>query len=237
MGKGFRSMVHFLKPEGPYNLFVRFISPNPVTPTVPVSRVPVISKDAFIGPFVSIIGDVTIKEGVFVAPGVSLRADEGTPFYIGDRTNLQDGVILHGLKDEYVTVGGSRYSIYIDSEVTCGHGAIIHGPALLGAGAFVGFHALVFDAELGSGVFVSNHAVVTGGVRVADNRFVPPGAVIDTQQQADRLSPLPLEKQQFAKEVQRVNQAFPSSYSMLFGDRRCSCGLASSSRRVTDSIK
>ncbi|GAA3325448.1 hypothetical protein GCM10020331_057390 [Ectobacillus funiculus] len=35
-----------------------------------------------------------ITDNVYVAPNVSIRADEGTPFYIGSNTNLQDGVIF-----------------------------------------------------------------------------------------------------------------------------------------------
>jgi carbon dioxide concentrating mechanism protein CcmM len=221
-----RSFAHYLKPEGPYNLFARFISPNPRTPALPESKAPAISGTAFIGPFASVIGDVTIRDNVFVAPSASIRADEGTPFHIGSGSNIQDGVILHGLDDEFVTVNGSRYSIYIGSSVTCGHGAIVHGPCAVGDGSFIGFQAIVFDAELGQGVFVSNNALVTGGVRVADHRFIPPGAVIDTQEKANRLGKTPRDKKEFVKEVQRINQAFPASYQVLFGKKRCSCGLA-----------
>ncbi|MFF2482321.1 carbonate dehydratase [Paenibacillus sp. NPDC058071] len=226
MKDGFRTAVQYIKPQGPLNLFARLISPNPRTPYVPESKYPSIDPTAFIGPFASVIGDVTIGANVFVAPTASIRADEGTPFWIGSRTNIQDGVILHGLEEEYVTVNGKRYSIYISGQVTCGHGAIVHGPCFLGEKVFVGFQSLVFGAEVGEGSFISNHAVVTGGVRLASNRFVPPGAVIDSQQKADRLPETPIDKKRFAKEVQRVNQAFPASYHSLFGDQRCSCGLA-----------
>ncbi|EFM09442.1 Carbonate dehydratase [Paenibacillus curdlanolyticus YK9] len=221
-----RALTHFLKPEGPFNMFIRFISPNPRTPTVPQSKAPAISGSAFISPFVSIIGDVTVRDNVFIAPCVSIRADEGSPFYIGDGSNIQDGVVLHGLKDEQVTVNGRSYSIYIGNGVTCAHGALVHGPCAIGDNVFVGFQALVFDAEVGSGAFVSNQAVVTSGVRIRENRFVPPGAMIDTQAKADRLNEVPTDQKQFVKGVQRVNQAFPASYNMLFGSKRCSCGLA-----------
>ena len=37
-------------------------------------------------------------ENVIVAPNTSIRADEGAPFYIGENTNIQDGVVIHGLE-------------------------------------------------------------------------------------------------------------------------------------------
>lgn len=208
------------------NCFQPFISPNPITTFNPIQISPKINKTAFISPFSSVIGDVTIRNNVFVAPNVSIRADEGTPFYIGSNTNLQDGVILHGLLNRRIPVGGKGYSIFISKEVSVAHGALIHGPCYIGSKVFVGFKAIVYNAIVQSGSFISYNAVVTNGVRIAKNRFVPPGAYIDTQEKADALSRVPADGREFAREVQRVNQEFPASYHLLFGDLRCSCGIA-----------
>jgi carbonic anhydrase/acetyltransferase-like protein (isoleucine patch superfamily) len=226
MKNAIHTVMRLLRPLGPHNMFVRFISPNPITAYTPHAVMPAIDRTAFIGPHVSIIGDVTIKEEVFIAPNVSIRADEGAPFYIGPRTNVQDGVVLHGLKEEYVRVEDSQYSIYIGADVSCAHGSIIHGPCRLGDHVFVGFQATIVQAEIGEDTFVANHAIVTGGVRIPPRRFVPPGAVIDTQLKADQLPALPQDRKQFAEEVSKVNRAFPGSYSLLFGQTRCSCGIA-----------
>jgi acetyltransferase-like isoleucine patch superfamily enzyme len=48
----------------------------------------------------------------------------------------------------------------------------------------LGFKAIVFNAWIGRGSYISMDAVVTYGVRIAPNRFVPPGAHIDTQAKA-----------------------------------------------------
>jgi len=42
------------------------------------------------------IGDVRIGANVLLGPGTSIRADEGHPFHIGEGTNVQDGVVIHG---------------------------------------------------------------------------------------------------------------------------------------------
>ncbi|OCT14197.1 carbonate dehydratase [Paenibacillus pectinilyticus] len=213
-------------PEGPYNYFIRFISSNPATSFNQQAVHPRIDPSAFVGPFSSVIGDVTIASNVFIAPSVSIRADEGTPFYIGEGTNLQDGAILHGLKDAKVIVNEDLYAIFIDRSVTIAHGAIVHGPVFIGRGSFVGFQSLVFQAVVGNNVYISNNAVVIGKVSIADDRFIPPGAIIDTQEKADRLSLRPKDAAEFAKEVIRINRDFSSSYALAFGEHRCSCGLA-----------
>ena len=68
------------------------------------------------------------------------------------------------------------------------------------------------------GAFISYDAVVTNGVRIVAHRFVPPGANIDTQEKADSLSRVPKDSEEFAIEVQRVNQEFPASYHLLLGN-------------------
>lgn len=213
-------------PGGPVNLFARFIASNPRTSFTPTAATPKIDATAFVGPFATVIGDVRIGRNVFIGPTAVVRADEGTPFFIGDNTNLQDGVILHGLLDEKVKVDGLRFSIYVGAGVTCAHGALVHGPVAVGDHCFIGFNAIVFDAILETGVYVSTAAVVTGGVRVAAGRFVPPSAVIDTQAKADALARVPVDREEFAREVQRVNREFPGSYALHFGSVRCSCGIA-----------
>ncbi|MEK5440873.1 MULTISPECIES: carbonate dehydratase [unclassified Fredinandcohnia] len=206
--------------------FEPFISPNPITSFNPIQRFPQIDKTAFVSQFSSVIGDVSIRNNVYVAPNVSIRADEGTPFYIGSHTNIQDGVILHGLLNRKISVGSKRYSIFIGNEVSIAHGALVHGPCFIGDKVFVGFNAIVYNAIVGRGSFISYNAVITNGVRIPPNRFVPPGANIDSQVKANQLSPVPEDSKEFAREVQRVNQEFPASYHLLFGKNRCSCGMA-----------
>jgi carbonic anhydrase len=212
--------------NGPFNMYSYFVGFNPPTSVNPTPIFPKINNTTFLSPFTYVVGDVTIRNNTFVAPFVSIRADEGTPFFIGSNCNLQDGVILHGLKNKYVEVNNKKYSIYIGSEVSCTHGSLIHGPCQIDRKVFIGFKAIVYNAQVGEGSFISSGAVVTGGVTLKPGSFVPPGAHIDTQKKADALSQVPKNEKEFAHEVQRVNQEFPSSYSLLFGKNKCTCGLS-----------
>jgi carbonic anhydrase len=212
--------------NGPYNLYCYYVGYNPPTSVNPYPRFPSIDRSAFLSPFTFVVGDVTIQNNTYVGPFVSIRADEGTPFFIGSNSNLQDGVILHGLKNKYFEKNSRKYSIYIGDRVSCAHGALVHGPCRVDDDVFIGFKAIVYNAIIGAGSFISSGAVVTNGVEIAPNSFVPPGANIDTQEKANKLATVPDTEEEFAKAVQQVNQEFPAAYSLYFGKTKCSCGLA-----------
>ncbi|MET3195064.1 hypothetical protein [Gottfriedia sp. OAE603] len=147
--------------NNPSCCFEPFISPNPITSYNPIQHYPTIDQTAFVSQFTSVIGDVTLRNNVYVAPNVTIRADEGTPFYIGSHTNIQDRVILHGLANKKISVEGRKFSIFIGNEVSIAHGALIHGPCYIADKVFVGFNAIVYTAIVGSGAFISYNAVVT----------------------------------------------------------------------------
>ncbi|WP_342431612.1 carbonate dehydratase [Neobacillus sp. FSL H8-0543] len=212
--------------QWPMNIYSYYVGYNPPTSVNPYPRFPRIHNNAFLSPFTYIVGDVTVQNNTYVGPFVSIRADEGTPFYIGSNSNLQDGVILHGLKNKYVEKDNKWYSVYIGNGVSCAHGSLIHGPCQVGDNVFIGFKAIVYNARILEGCFISSCAVVTNGVELKPNSFVPPGANIDTHEKADRLLPAPKSEEEFAMEVQRVNQEFPAAYSLYFGKNKCTCGLS-----------
>lgn len=200
---------------GPTNVYPCFVSSNSPTSFNPISVYPSIDKTVVVGPFSSIIGDVKICKEVFIACNVALRADEGTPFYIGYKTNIQDGVILHGLKNMKFTVNKKEYSIYIGKEVSIAHGAIVHGPCVIGGNTFLGFNAIVFNSIVEEGCYIDLAAIVTDGVRIPANRYVPVGAIINTQEKANNLEMISQSKEEFAKEVIKSNVELSQAYSHL----------------------
>lgn len=220
-----------------FNINAHFIAPNPLTSFNSRSICPTVDCTAYVGPFSSIIGDVRIGKNVFIAPNVSIRADEGFPFYIDSDTNIQDGVILHGLEHGRVMHNNKEYSIYIGKNVSCAHSCIIHGPCKIGDNVFVGFNAIVLDAIIGDGCYISINSLVTGGVKIDSNRFIPAGVIIDTQEKADKLGSVPKNEEDFAKEVQHINSEFPNAYSLMFGNTRCSCGLTCNCNTIRNILK
>jgi carbon dioxide concentrating mechanism protein CcmM len=47
--------------------------------------------------------------------------------------------------------------------------------------------SLVFNAKIGNNVAIGVSSTITGGVEVPDNKYVPSGSVITTQEQVDNL--------------------------------------------------
>jgi carbon dioxide concentrating mechanism protein CcmM len=192
-------------------------------PPTPWSRSlaePKIHETAFIHPFSNVIGDVHIDANVIVAPGTSIRADEGTPFHIGENTNLQDGVVIHGLEQGRV-IGDDQneYSVWIGSDASITHMALIHGPAYVGDSCFIGFRSTVFNARVGAGCIVMMHALIQD-VEIPAGKYVPSGAIITNQQQADRLPDVQAQDKQFAHHVIGINQALRSGY-ICAADTKC----------------
>ena len=184
-------------------------------PPTPWSRSlaePDIHQTAFVHSSCNLIGDVHLGQNVIIAPGTSIRADEGTPFFIGENTNIQDGVVIHGLEQGRV-IGddGENYSVWVGKDASITHMALIHGPAYVGESCFIGFRSTVFNARVGAGCIVMMHALIQD-VEIPPGKYVASGSIITTQQQADRLPDVQAQDQQFAHHVVGINQALRAGY-------------------------
>jgi sulfate permease, SulP family len=179
-----------------------------------VDENPWLHPSAYVHPKATLIGRVVVERAVHIAAETSIRADEGTPFFVGNRTNLQDGVVLHALKDRHVEVQGQKWAIYIDEQVSVAHQALIHGPCFVGARSFVGFKAVVHDSVVGPDCFIGIGSVVVG-VEVPPGRYVPHGTIIDTQDKANSLPEATQAHHHFNEDVVEVNEGLASAYQWL----------------------
>jgi carbon dioxide concentrating mechanism protein CcmM len=184
----------------------------PPTPWSKNLAEPQIDTSAYVHSFSNIIGDVRIGPNVLVAPGTSIRADEGFPFNIGAGSNIQDGVVIHGLEQGRV-IGddGKEYSVWIGKNASITHMTLIHGPAYIGDNCFIGFRSTVFNARVGEGCIVMMHALIQD-VEIPPGKYVPSGSVITNQQQADRLPDVQQADIQFSRHVVDINEALRSGY-------------------------
>ncbi|MEM8829985.1 MAG: ribulose bisphosphate carboxylase small subunit [Cyanobacteria bacterium P01_G01_bin.19] len=184
----------------------------PPTPWSKDLRSPQVDSSAYVHSFSRLIGDVRVGANVFIAPGSSIRADEGTPFSIGESSNIQDGVVIHGLeKGRVVGDDSQEYSVWIGKNTCITHMALIHGPAYIGDECFIGFRSTVFNAKVGDGCIVMMHALIQD-VEIPPGKYVPSGAVIVNQQQAQRLPDVIDSDRTFASHVVEVNEALLAGY-------------------------
>ncbi len=118
---------------------------------------PVIHPDAFIAPGAVVIGDVHIGKETSVWFGCVIRGDVNS-IRIGERTNIQDGTVIHVTRK----TGPTR----IGSGITIGHKALIHA-ATLEDNCFVGMGASLLDfAVVETGAFLAAGAQLTPGKHV-----------------------------------------------------------------------
>ncbi|MEG3439398.1 ribulose bisphosphate carboxylase small subunit [Pannus brasiliensis CCIBt3594] len=179
--------------------------------TKPPAEPRVVEESVKLRSFSSPSGDIRLGSRVSIAPGTSIRADEGTPFYIGDDSIIQDGVVMHGLeKSRVVGDDGREYSIWIGRGVCLTHLALVHGPAYVGDRCFIGFRSTVFNARVGADCIVMMHALIQD-VEIAAGKFVPSGAVITSQQQADRLPDVTEADRAFARHIVAIGEVEAAS--------------------------
>jgi carbonic anhydrase/acetyltransferase-like protein (isoleucine patch superfamily) len=124
----------------------------------------------FIAPNATVTGDVLLDEGVSIWFGAVIRGDRDA-IVIGADSNIQDNAVVHGSRGFPVRVG---------TQVSVGHGAILHGcqiddRVLVGMGAI-----LMYGSVVGEGSLIGAGAVVTEGTRIPPHSLVlgMPGRVI-----------------------------------------------------------
>ena len=93
-----------------------------------------VGADVFLAPNATVIGDVTIGKQVGIWFGAVVRADKDR-IVIGADSNIQDNCVVHTSKGFPVTLG---------SDVSVGHGAILHG-CTIGDQVLVGMGAIVLN--------------------------------------------------------------------------------------------
>lgn len=123
-------------------------------------KAPRIHDSAFVAPGCRIIGDVTIGAGSSIWYNCVLRADVGR-IVIGERTNVQDGSVLHCDPPRPGDPDGSP--LLIGDDVLIGHMAMIHGCRIEDRG-FVGLGAIAMNkAVIGSDAMLAAGAMLTEG--------------------------------------------------------------------------
>ena len=132
----------------------------------------VVNPSSYAYPLASLIGDVIVRPGCFIAPGASLRGDFGQIIVEGDHS-IRDSVKIHAAADRDTVIGRSA---------TIGHGAVTHG-AMIGETDLISMNTVVLDhAQIGAGSLVPARALAKSDTITSPRSLVAgnPATVVRT---------------------------------------------------------
>lgn len=124
---------------------------------------PVVDPTAYVDGSAQVIGDVVIGAESSVWMNVVIRGDVHF-IRIGQRSNVQDGTVVHVQHDTHPT--------QIGDDVTIGHGAIVHGCTIHDR-VLVGMGAIILN-----GALVGEDCIVAAGTLVTEGMVVPPRSMV-----------------------------------------------------------
>src|SRR2546428_1472800 len=124
---------------------------------------PQIAASAYIDPAAVIIGDVVIGEDSSVWPCSVVRGDVHY-IRIGARTNIQDGCVLHVMRDEYPLILGD--------DVAVGHSVTLHG-CTIESRCLIGMGAVILN-----GVTIGAGSIVAAGAPITEPHTTPAGSLV-----------------------------------------------------------
>ena len=119
---------------------------------------PQIHESVFVAETAAVIGDVQIGRNSSVWYSAVIRGDMHS-IRIGERTNVQDGVIMHVVKGTFPCI--------IGNDVTIGHAAVVHGCTIKDK-VLIGMNSTVLD-----GALVEEGSIVAAGALVREGEIVP----------------------------------------------------------------
>ena len=123
---------------------------------------PVVSSPVFIAPGSYIIGQAEIAQYASVWFNAVIRADSAQ-IRIGERSNVQDGAVLHA---------DQSYTCELGGDVTVGHRSVIHGDTI-GSHVLVGMGSIIMN-----GARIGSHCIVGAGTLITEGQEIPPGQLV-----------------------------------------------------------
>lgn len=125
---------------------------------LPVKDVlPQFGNNCFLAPNSTIVGDVIMGDECSVWFNAVIRGDVNS-IRIGNKVNVQDGVVIHATYQ--------KTKVNIGNNVSIGHNAIVHG-CTVHDNVLIGMSAVIMDnAVVGSNSIIAAGAVVLEGTRV-----------------------------------------------------------------------
>lgn len=120
-------------------------------------------SSVYIDQSAQVIGDVHIGDDSSIWMNVVIRGDVNR-IRIGRRSNLQDGTIVHVMRDTHPT--------HVGDEVTVGHAVVLHGCTIEDR-CLIGMGAMLLN-----GAVIGSDSIVAAGTLVTEETKIPPRSLV-----------------------------------------------------------
>ena len=127
------------------------------------SILPQFPTSTYIDPSAQVIGDVHLGGHSSVWMNAVVRGDVNS-IRIGNRSNVQDCAVLHGMRDLYPVIIGDNVTIGHNATV---HGCIVEDEVLIGIGAVI-----LNNVRIGRG------SIVAAGAVIPEHTVIPPRSLV-----------------------------------------------------------
>ena len=127
---------------------------------------PTIGENVYIDESAVLVGDIVIGNDSSIWPLVAARGDVNH-IHIGERSNIQDGCVLHVTHKNAENPNG--HPLVIGNDVTIGHKAMLHGCTIRDR-VLVGMASVILD-----GVIVEEEVMIGAGSLVPPNKVLESG--------------------------------------------------------------
>jgi carbonic anhydrase/acetyltransferase-like protein (isoleucine patch superfamily) len=123
---------------------------------------PTIPESCYVDDSAQIIGDVILGEHASIWMNAVLRGDVHS-IRVGAHSNVQDGSVLHGMKEQY--------GVFLGEYVTVGHSVTLHGCTIEDR-CLIGMGSIILNgARIGAG------SIIAAGTLIPEKTIVEPGSL------------------------------------------------------------
>ncbi|MDO6707758.1 gamma carbonic anhydrase family protein [Photobacterium sp. 1_MG-2023] len=126
---------------------------------------PTLGEKVYVDSSAVLVGEIHLADHSSIWPLVAARGDVNH-IRIGERTNIQDGTVLHVTRKSDNNPDG--HPLIIGDDVTIGHKAMLHGCSV-GNRVLIGMGAIILDA-----------AEIEDDVIIGAGTLVPPGKILQS---------------------------------------------------------
>ncbi len=125
-------------------------------------KTPAVPESCYVDDSAQLIGDVVLGEHGSIWMNAVLRGDVHS-IRVGAYSNVQDGSVLHGMKEQY--------GVFLGEYVTVGHSVILHGCTIEDS-CLIGMGSIILNgARIGAG------SIIAAGTLIPEKTIVEPGSL------------------------------------------------------------